>query len=57
MGWDSLLAIYQEALDIEAEERSRPPEDCPHCSTTLTSGPQGVLYCPFTDHFFWPEDS
>jgi hypothetical protein len=57
VGWDSLLAIYQEALDIEAEERSRPPEDCPHCATTLTSGPDGGLYCPFTDHFFWPEDS
>ena len=57
MGWDSLLGIIQEARDIDREEASRPPEDCPICATPLTSGPDGTLSCPFTDHFVWPDDS
>ena len=57
MGWEQLRGMLQEARDIDAEERSRPPEDCPHCATTLQSGPDGGLYCPFSDHFFWPQDS
>lgn len=57
MGWEQLLGIIGEARDIEREEASTPPEDCPICATTLTAGPDGGLYCPFTDHFFWPEDS
>ncbi len=57
MGWEQLLGIVGEARDIEREEAATPPEDCPICATTLTAGPDGGLYCPFTDHFFWPEDS
>lgn len=57
MGWEQLLGIVEEARDIEREEAATPPEDCPICATTLTSGPDGGLYCPFTDHFFWPKDS
>ena len=57
MGWDQLIGMIQEARDIDAEERSRPPEDCPICATTLTSGPDGGLYCPFDDHYVWPQDS
>ena len=57
MGWEQLLGIIGEARDIEREEASTPPEDCPICATTLTARPDGGLYCPFSDHFFWPEDS
>ncbi len=57
MGWEQLLGYMAEARDIEREEATTPPEDCPICATTLTAGPDGGLYCPFTDHFFWPEDS
>lgn len=57
MGWEQLLGIVEEARDIEREEAATPPEDCPICATTLASGPDGGLHCPFTDHFFWPEDS
>lgn len=57
MGWEQLLGFQEEARDIEREEATTPPEDCPFCATTLTAGPDGGLYCPFTDHYFWPEDS
>lgn len=57
MGWEQLIGIIQEARDVDREEASTPPEDCPICATTLTAGPDGGLYCPFTDHFFWPQDS
>lgn len=55
MGWDQLIGMIQEARDIEAEERSRPPEDCPVCGTSLRDGGGGSLFCPFSDHFFWPD--
>lgn len=57
MGWDQLLGMLQEARDIDAEERSGPPVDCPVCGTTLTAGPAGEIFCPFAEHYFYPQDS
>ena len=57
MGWDQLIGMIDEARDIDAAERSGPPQDCPYCATTLVSGPDGTVYCPFDDHYVWPQDS
>lgn len=57
MGWDQLIGMIDEARDIDAAERSGPPQDCPICATTLVSGPDGTITCPFNDHYSWPQDS
>ncbi len=57
MGWDQLLGFIQEAQDIDTQERSTPPADCPICAHTLAAGERaGTLVCPFNDHFVYPDD-
>ncbi len=53
MAWEGLLSIIREARDIALAEESRAPAACPECGTPLIDNPNGGLYCPFTDHYFW----
>lgn len=58
MAWDQLLGIIAEARDIDDQERSTPPADCPICAHTLAAGfRSGTLVCPFSDHYVWPDDA
>lgn len=44
MAWDSLLSIIAKN---KAERESEQVVACPNDGTTLKTGPNGELYCPF----------
>lgn len=56
MAWEQLLGMIQEARDIDAQEASEAPVVCPNDYTTLVSGPDGTLHCPW-DGFQYPRDA
>jgi hypothetical protein len=56
MAWQQLLDMISEARQIDAEQATRPPVECPNDYTALQSGPGGTLYCPW-DGWRYPEDA
>lgn len=56
MAWQQLVAMVQEAREIEAQDRSGVPSSCVQCYTALREGPEGTLFCPW-DGLRWPEDA
>lgn len=56
MSYEALLGFIQEARDIDAEEQSRPPVECPNDFTALREGPDGILFCPW-DGWQYPRDA
>lgn len=46
-GWDTLLAISQEARQMRADDLARPPSACPNDGEPLRTAPDGSLYCPW----------
>lgn len=52
MGWEQLAGMYQRAKQLDAEEESTAPVDCPNDGTTLETGPHGELHCKF-DGWIW----
>lgn len=53
MSWETLKSILDENREIIRDENTKPPEACPICGTPLAAGPEGGLYCPFDDHYFY----
>lgn len=47
MGFEDLLAIYEEAAAERRDDQGRRPVDCPECGTPLEENSQGQLGCPF----------
>jgi hypothetical protein len=56
MSWDTLISIAHYGRDLLDEEQASPPEACPIDGTPLVQGERGQLYCPFDEHYFWPQD-
>lgn len=55
MAWETLLSIYEEAVQYARDERDHPPAACPTDGEPLQEGPRGVLFCKF-DGYQWPRD-
>lgn len=51
MGYESLIAIYDEARDLAAEEY-RQPHECPNDGTVLITKEDGTVFCRF-DGWIW----
>jgi hypothetical protein len=47
MGWEELIAIEREAVEVARQERAAPPTACPDDGTPLETGANGVLGCKF----------
>lgn len=47
MSWDSLRAIYREAVQERMAEDTRPKVACPNDGEPLLVGPDGKLFCPY----------
>lgn len=47
MGWEQLLAIRDEAVELARLEATSPPAACPNDGEPLRSAPDGGLYCPY----------
>lgn len=47
MSWEQLLSIAAEAVEVAAEEATRPPVACPIDGTPLDADPRGRLGCRF----------
>lgn len=56
MAWEQLVAMIQEARDIDQTDRSTAPTSCPNDQTPLREGQDGKLFCPF-DGLVWPDDA
>ena len=56
MAWETLLDIIAEGRDLERQEATKTPVECPNDYTTLKEGPDGVLFCPW-DGWQYPRDS
>lgn len=52
MGYESLLAIYKEAIDLAQRDEFQPPLHCPNDGTTLIRKGDGTLSCRF-DGWIW----
>lgn len=55
MTWQQLIEIERRANADAAVEAATPPKDCEVCGHRLAAGEGGTLYCPFNDHYTWPE--
>jgi len=48
MSWQQLIGIKQEAREIEKEERTKPPLECPNDGTPLQYHEgRGIWHCPY----------
>lgn len=56
MSWYRLPDIRRLADEYARDERDRPPAACPYDGTPLEEGDRGQLFCPFDEHYFWPQD-
>lgn len=56
MSWWQLIDMIQEARDIDRQEASEIPVECPNDYTTLQQGPGGILSCPW-DGWQHPRDA
>lgn len=56
MAWEQLLAMAQEARDVDDQERSTPPTSCAQDYTALREGEGGKLFCPWCG-LVWPDDA
>ncbi len=56
MAYEQLLAIIEEAAEIDRQDQTGPPVVCPYDLTTLKEGPNGVLFCPWAGDYTWPDD-
>jgi uncharacterized Zn finger protein (UPF0148 family) len=56
MSWESLIGIARYGQKLLDEERGRAPQACPYDGTVLAQGDNGQLFCPFEEHYFWPQD-
>lgn len=57
MSWNQLLSIIEEAHEIDREQATRIPVDCPVCGNVLSAGPEGVqLFCS-SDGWQYPRDA
>lgn len=56
MAWETLVAMIAEARDIDAQEASKVPQECPNDYTPLREGPNGISYCPW-DGWQHPRDA
>jgi hypothetical protein len=54
MAWQALVDIVAEARQLDRENATRTPVECPNDYTTLTEGPAGVLFCPW-DGWTYPQ--
>jgi hypothetical protein len=54
MAWEQLLGMIQEARDIDADDASKVPVECPNDYTLLKEGPGGVLFCPWGCDYRYP---
>jgi hypothetical protein len=52
MGYESLIAIYDEAIKLAMDEEFSEPTECPNDGTILIKNSAGVLHCKF-DGFVW----
>lgn len=55
MGWQQLVDIVAEARQIQLDEDTGTPVECPNDYTTLQEGPSGTLFCPW-DGWKYPGD-
>ena len=56
MAWETLIGIAQLDRQLLDEERGSAPQSCPYDGTPLVEGGRGNLFCPFEEHYFWPQD-
>lgn len=56
MAWDTLVGIIAEARELERENATKIPVECPNDYTTLVAGPGGTLHCPW-DGWTYPQDA
>lgn len=56
MSWQQLVAMLDEARQIDIEEAVKVPVECPNDYTTLIEGEGGTLFCPW-DGWKYPEDA
>jgi hypothetical protein len=54
--WQPLIAMIEEGRQIDVEEATRIPVECPNDYTTLLEAPGGGLFCPW-DGWKYPEDA
>lgn len=56
MAWRTLIDIIAEARDIDRQEATEAPVDCPNDHTALKEGPNGTLFCSW-DGWQYPRDA
>lgn len=54
--WWNLVAMINEAADIDQQDRDNPPTSCAQCYTPLRGAPDGKMICPW-DGLIWPDDA
>jgi len=56
VAWRQLLDMIAEARDIDRQQATKTPVECPNDYTLLQQGPDGTLYCPW-DGWRYPRDA
>ena len=54
--WWGLVDILSEARDIDRQAATEVPTVCPYDNTTLVTGPNGKLHCPWAGDYTYPDD-
>lgn len=55
MPWNQLVDILAEAREVQRDEDTKVPVECPNDYTALVEGPGGILHCPW-DGWTYPGD-
>jgi hypothetical protein len=56
VGWEELVEIVHDTMDIRQEEKARAPQACPKDGEPLLPTPDGLgRYCQ-NDGWQWPRD-
>lgn len=56
MAWNQLIDMIEEARQIDQDDATRIPVECPNDYTALRDGPDGTLFCPW-DGWQYPRDA
>lgn len=56
MGWYQLVDIIAEARELDRNNATKKPVECPNDYTALKEGPGGTLWCPW-DGWQYPRDA
>lgn len=56
MAWQQLIAMIEEGRQLDVAAATKIPVECPNDYTTLETGPDGMLFCPW-DGWKYPQDA